>query len=47
VIATEAGGWENSDIRTSLDIYAQIRDPESVRVVNQVTNRTRGSDEEG
>lgn len=29
----------HSDIRTTLDIYTQITDPEVARMVNQVTNR--------
>jgi integrase len=34
----------HSDIRTTLDIYAQIADPEIARMVNQVTNRILGLD---
>lgn len=37
----------HSDIRTTLDIYTQISDPEVARMVNQVTNRILGVDEEG
>jgi len=37
----------HSDIRTTLDIYAQISDPEVARMVNQVTNRILGLGEEG
>ncbi len=37
----------HSDIRTTLDIYTQISDPEVARMVNQVTNRILGLDEEG
>ena len=37
----------HSDIRTILDIYTQITDPEVARMVNQVTNRILGLDEEG
>ena len=36
-----------SDIRTTLDIYTQITDPEVARMVNQVTNRILGLGEEG
>jgi integrase len=36
----------HSDIRTTLDIYTQITDPEVVRMVNQVTNRILGLAEE-
>ena len=36
----------HSDIRTTLDIYTQITDPEVARMVNQVTNRILGLDEE-
>jgi hypothetical protein len=36
----------HSDIRTTLDIYAQITDPEVARMVNQVTNRILGLGEE-
>jgi integrase len=32
----------HSDIRTTLDIYTQITDPEVARMVNQVTNRILG-----
>ena len=32
----------NSDIRTTLDIYTQIADPEVARMVNQVTRRIPG-----
>ena len=32
----------HSDIRTTLDIYTQITDPEVARMVNQVTNRIPG-----
>jgi integrase len=35
-----------SDIRTTLDIYTQIADPEIARMVNQVTNRILGLDGE-
>jgi hypothetical protein len=35
-----------SDIRTTLDIYTQITDPEVARTVNQVTNRILGLGEE-
>jgi len=35
-----------SDIRTALDIYTQITDPEVSRMVNQVINRILGLDEE-
>jgi hypothetical protein len=34
------------DIRTTLDIYTQITDPEVARMVNQVTNRILGLAEE-
>ena len=34
------------DIRTTLDIYTQITDPEVARKVNQVTNRILGLDGE-
>ena len=37
----------HSDIRPTLDIYAQISDPEVDRMVNQVTNRILGLGEEG
>ena len=37
---------EHSDIRTTLDIYTQISDPEVARMVNQVTNRVLGLGEE-
>jgi integrase len=37
----------HSDIRTTLDIYTQISDPEVARMVNQVTNRILGLGEEG
>jgi integrase len=37
----------HSDIRTTLDIYTQISDPEVARMVNQVTNRILGLVEEG
>jgi len=37
----------HSDIRTTLDIYTQISDPEVARMVNQVTNRILGWGEEG
>jgi hypothetical protein len=37
----------HSDIRTTLDIYTQITDPEVARMVNQVTNRILGLGEEG
>jgi hypothetical protein len=36
----------HSDIRTTLDIYMQIADPEVARMVNQVTNRILGLDGE-
>jgi len=36
----------HSDIRTTLDIYTQITDPEVARMVNQVTNRILGLDGE-
>ena len=36
----------HSDIRTTLDIYTQISDPEVARMVNQVTNRILGLGEE-
>ena len=36
----------HSDIRTTLDIYSQITDPEVGRMVNQVTNRILGLGEE-
>jgi integrase len=36
----------HSDIRTTLDIYTQISDPEVARMVNQVTNRILGLDGE-
>jgi len=36
----------HSDIRTTLDIYTQITDPEVARMVNQVTNRILGLAEE-
>ena len=36
----------HSDIRTTLDIYTQITDPEVARMVNQVTNRILGLGEE-
>ena len=36
----------HSDIRTTLDIYTQIADPEIARMVNQVTNRILGLAEE-
>ena len=36
----------HSDIRTTLDIYTQISDPEVARMVNQVTNRILGLAEE-
>jgi len=34
----------HSDIRTTLDIYTQITDPEVARMVNQITNRILGLD---
>lgn len=37
----------HSDIRTTLDIYTQISDPEVATMVNQVTNRIFGLGEEG
>lgn len=37
----------HSDIRTTLDIYTQISDPEVARMVNQVTNRILGLGEKG
>jgi integrase len=37
----------HSGIRTTLDIYTQITDPEVARMVNQVTNRILGLGEEG
>lgn len=36
----------HSDIRTTLDIYTQIADPEVARMVNQVTNRILGFGED-
>ena len=36
----------HSEIRTTLDIYTQITDPEVARMVNQVTNRILGLGEE-
>jgi site-specific recombinase XerD len=36
----------HSDIRTTLDIYTQITDPEVARMVNQVTHRILGLGEE-
>ena len=36
----------HSDIRTTLDIYTQITDPEVARMVNEVTNRILGLGEE-
>ena len=36
----------HSDIRTTLDIYTQITDPEVARMVNHVTNRIVGLAEE-
>jgi integrase len=36
----------HSDIRTTLDLYTQIADPEVARMVDQVTNRILGLDEE-
>jgi integrase len=36
----------HSDIRTTLDIYTQITDPEVARMVNRVTNRIFGLGEE-
>jgi len=36
----------HSDIRTTLDIYTQIADPEVARMVNEVTNRILGLAEE-
>src|SRR5271169_4025920 len=36
----------HSDIRTTLDIYTQITDPEVARMVNQVTNRILGLGDE-
>jgi len=36
----------HSDIRTTLDISIQIADPDVARMVNQVTNRILGLDEE-
>jgi len=36
----------HSDIRTTLEIYTQITDPEVARMVNQVTNRILGLDGE-
>ncbi len=36
----------HSDIRTTLDIYTQITDPEVARMVNQVTNRILGLSDE-
>jgi integrase len=36
----------HSEIRTTLDIYTQIADPEVARMVNQVTNRMLGLGEE-
>ena len=36
----------HSDIRTTLDIYTHITDPEVARMVNQVTNRVLGLGEE-
>ena len=36
----------HSDIRTTLDIYTQIADPEVARMVNQVANRILGLGEE-
>jgi hypothetical protein len=41
-----AGPILHSDIRTTLDIYTQISDPEVARMVNQVTNRILGLDGE-
>jgi integrase len=37
----------HSDIRTTLDIYTQISDPEVAKMVNQVTNCILGLGEEG
>lgn len=37
----------HSDIRTTLEIYTQISDPEVVGTVNQVTNQISGLGEEG
>jgi 2-keto-3-deoxy-L-rhamnonate aldolase RhmA len=34
----------HSDIRTTLDIYTQITDPEVARMVNQIINRILGLD---
>jgi hypothetical protein len=36
----------HSDIRSSLDIYTQIRDPEVARMMKQVTNCILGLAEE-
>jgi integrase len=36
----------HSDIRTTVDIYTQITDPEVARMVNPVTNRILGLGEE-
>ena len=36
----------HSDIRTTLDIYTQITDPEVARMVDQVTNRILGLSDE-
>jgi len=36
----------HSDVRTTLDIYTQISDPEVARMVNQVTSRVLGLGEE-
>jgi integrase len=36
----------HSDIRSSLDIYTQIRDPEVARMMNQITNCILGLAEE-
>jgi hypothetical protein len=36
----------HSDIRTTLDIYTQVANPEVARMVNQVTNRILGLGEE-
>ena len=43
---TEMQAQLEHSIRTTLDIYTQISDPEVARMVNQVTNRVLGLGEE-
>jgi hypothetical protein len=49
-LSRDAGGGRvvegASDIRTTLDIYTHITDPEAARMVNRVTNRVLGLGEE-